>query len=439
MNKLHSVSLKKELCVGCTNCIKGCPTEAIRVRNGKAVIDEVRCVDCSECIRICPYHAKIALTDDFNSTLEAIKDKLKVAVVSPVLFTQFPHKSSRSKIMSAIISLGFDYVFDESIGSSAYVRGLREIIKEKNQIYLSLPENQRKLCFPLISSSCPVIVRLIQMKYRTLIPRLAALESPFEFTARYARTVLSEQLKIDSKNEISVVYFSPCPAKKTLTMNPLGMETSNVDRVIGIHDVYSRLIRILDKKTYSDNEASSSSHIYLSNDEGLRCAVLGGEALATQIDNFLTVDGIGNVAEIMDEIESDHLPGISFVEPSCCFGGCVGGPLTISNRFAATARLREFVDETFNSWDADVKQLVSDDLPISDRWNFPLVENNAMRLSDNIGEAMSKFDQIDKIIETLPGLDCGACGAPSCASMAEDIVQGKAHIEDCIIMRKRTN
>ena len=48
----HSVTLNEEKCVGCTNCIKRCPTEAIRVRGGKAVIASERCIDCGECIRI---------------------------------------------------------------------------------------------------------------------------------------------------------------------------------------------------------------------------------------------------------------------------------------------------------------------------------------------------------------------------------------------------
>ncbi len=58
MAKLHSVRLNEAKCVGCTNCIKKCPTEAIRVRDGKARIAEERCIDCGECIRVCPHHAR---------------------------------------------------------------------------------------------------------------------------------------------------------------------------------------------------------------------------------------------------------------------------------------------------------------------------------------------------------------------------------------------
>ena len=60
---IHSVTLDKDLCKGCINCIKRCPTEAIRVRDGKAHILAERCVDCGECIRICPHHAKKPLYD----------------------------------------------------------------------------------------------------------------------------------------------------------------------------------------------------------------------------------------------------------------------------------------------------------------------------------------------------------------------------------------
>ena len=56
----HSVRLDRDKCRGCTNCIKRCPTGAIRVRGGKAHIIKERCIDCGECINVCPHHAKYA-------------------------------------------------------------------------------------------------------------------------------------------------------------------------------------------------------------------------------------------------------------------------------------------------------------------------------------------------------------------------------------------
>ena len=65
----HSVRLDEEKCMGCTNCIKRCPTQAIRVRNGKAHIISERCIDCGECIRVCPHHAKYSHRDSINKII----------------------------------------------------------------------------------------------------------------------------------------------------------------------------------------------------------------------------------------------------------------------------------------------------------------------------------------------------------------------------------
>ena len=45
---------------------------------------------------------------------------------------------------------------------------------------------------------------------------------------------------------------------------------------------------------------------------------------------------------------------------------------------------------------------------------------------------MEKPLKIDEIFHSLPGLDCGSCGAPSCHALAEDVVLGRASLEDCI-------
>ena len=76
-NYFHSVELNADKCCGCTNCLKRCPTEAIRVHGGKARILPERCIDCGECIRICPHHAKSA----YSTKIEEIGNfKYTVAI-----------------------------------------------------------------------------------------------------------------------------------------------------------------------------------------------------------------------------------------------------------------------------------------------------------------------------------------------------------------------
>lgn len=430
MNRLHSVSIIPDLCVGCTNCIKGCPTEAIRVRDGKAVIDDIRCIDCSECIRICPYHAKYAKTDDFEAVFKDRKKLKVVAVISPVLYAQFARPVSRFAVLSSVKSLGFDYVFEESIAYESYLESIKAQIHEAEKTTAHMSPNDAMNFLPLVSSTCPVVVRLIQMKYRTIIPRLIQLEPPMESVSSFARQELQAQ-GVDASS-IRVVYFSPCPAHNTQKSYPLGMSKSSVDLVISVHEAYSRIVRIIEDVDVGEAIGHDPT-IRCSESSYLSCAAIGGESELVGVSQFLTVDGINNVMDILNEIEAEHLEGISFVEPFSCFGGCVGGPLTVMNRFTATSRLREISCEKMPP---EAEKCIDQDKVKSKPWSVELPDNKAMQLSDDIVQAMSIFDQIDQLLSILPGLDCGACGAPSCAAMAEDIVQGRADFSDCIILRK---
>ncbi len=81
----HSVALDRPRCIGCTNCLKYCPTEAIRSGRHAVILNE-RCIDCGECIRVCPTHAKVALTDPLGIIN---RFKYKIALPAPALFAQF--------------------------------------------------------------------------------------------------------------------------------------------------------------------------------------------------------------------------------------------------------------------------------------------------------------------------------------------------------------
>ena len=60
-----------------------------------------------------------------------------------------------------------------------------------------------------------------------------------------------------------------------------------------------------------------------------------------------------------------------------------------------------------------------------------------LKLDSNIQRAIEKMEFLEKIYKKLPGIDCGSCGAPTCHAMAEDVVRGKASIDDCVIKQRK--
>lgn len=420
MSRFHSVQLNRDLCVGCTNCIKKCPTEAIRVRDGKARIADGRCIDCGECIRVCPHHAKSASMD----SLERMNGfDYKIALAAPSLYAQFGAPADRFMVLAALKNLGFDDVYEVAIGADIVTENTIRLLKELG----------RQAPKPMISSACPAVVRLIQMRFPGLIDNLVPYDSPMEITAEIARaeTIIKTGLK---SNRIGIFFISPCPAKRTATAIPIGRDRSQVDAVIAISEAYPLILAKLEKMDPLSIDSFKKQQLALAT--GIRWGYTGGEATSLNIEKYLAVDGIHNVISILEEVENERLRDIDFIEANSCLGGCIGGPLTVTNRFSGKSRQRSYV-RAANKLAAthpekfyDVKNMVLSE------WDRPLEPNKALNLDDDIGQALAKYDQMEQIVKRLPGLDCGACGAPDCESLAEDIVRGEATETDCIFKLK---
>jgi iron only hydrogenase large subunit-like protein len=407
----HSVNLEKDKCRGCTNCIKRCPTEAIRVRKSKARIIKERCIDCGECIRVCPYHAKTAISD----SLDMISDfKFKVAIPAPSLYGQFDKKYSRNDILNALKFIGFDYVYE--------VARAAEIVSEATRQLLSNPDIKK----PMISSACPGVVRLIQVRFPGLIENIVKLESPMEVAAKIVKNELHEKHNIDMK-DIGAFFISPCPAKVTSVKAPYEKQNSNVNGVIAIKDIYIKILSALGNAVDSEKLAEAGV-------EGMDWANSGGESNALGTNKVLAVDGIHNVIKIFDEIEGDRLGDIDFVEALSCTGGCLGGPLTVANVFVAKTAMKKHMNEAAKIGVKNIDKNSFDWLV----WTSDVKYKPVMKLDKDLSKAMIKLEKLEKIYSGLPGLDCGACGAPNCRALAEDIVRGFANETDCIFkLRER--
>ena len=76
--------------------------------------------------------------------------------------------------------------------------------------------------------------------------------------------------------------------------------------------------------------------------------------------------------------------------------------------------------------------------PDTIEWSKPLEYEAVLQIDANRSVALRKLAEIESIAESLPGIDCGSCGAPSCRALAEDVVLGTAHESDCVFkLRER--
>ena len=412
----HSVTLDKDKCVGCTNCLKRCPTEAIRVRGGRAHIIDERCIDCGECIRVCEHHAKIANTNP----LSAINGfPYKIALPAPSLYGQFKNLRSISDVIEGLKMMGFDAVYEVARGADIVSVAVMERMKE--------PDCPR----PLISSSCPAVVRLIQTRFPELIDNIVDVRSPMEVAASQARSEFAREKGVDPK-DVGCFFITPCAAKMTAIRKPLGHEKSAVDGAISFLEVYGLLSGQIKKAVKPEDAPSPRATSF-----GIGWARTGGEAGAVQQEEALDVDGIDNVIRVLEEIEDNRLPGLRFFEGMACFGGCIGGPLSFENPFIARNRIRKLVLSLPKVRPQDVVSPeeisgMADEI-FCDK---PLEPVKVMQLGKDVREALHNMERVEELSKKLPGLDCGSCGSPSCQALAEDIVLGYATEMDCLVLLK---
>ena len=410
----HSVQLNREKCQGCVSCVKLCPTEAIRVRNGKAEILADRCIDCGACASGCPYHAFTVKTD----MLEGLsKFAYNIVLPAPSLYSQFPANVPLEDIWQGLQNLGFDEIFDVSLAS--------EYIAKEIESYLKNYTGGRK---PLISSTCPAVMRLIQVKFPELIKQVVPVLAPVEAAAIYVKREAAARKQLPTEL-IGVWFISPCPSKETNIRQSVDVQHTELTGSFSLSDIYGLLLKNMGGE-HELNVRTGSSY-------GLGWGTYGGELASAGITNGLAVHGIDNVYEILEQVSMNKMPQLDYVECNACQGGCLGGLLAAENKFVAESNLRQRIRQLREQEPADrqktmARTMVLQDFPASAAYRKRLVPRPMMQLDDDIMEAMKKFERMEEVLCSLPGLDCGACGAPSCQGLAEDIVQGKAHEIDCI-------
>jgi iron only hydrogenase large subunit-like protein len=413
----HALKVINDLCIGCTHCMEVCPTEAVRVRNGKALIIANRCVDCGECMKACPSAAIIVEQDDFNKIFDY---KYRVALVPAVFIGQFSEEIPTKQIFSILMDQGFTHVFEVEHGVEILVEATNNLLQEKEVVK------------PLISSFCPAIVRLIQVKFPSLVENLVLKRQPFEISALYLRKKLVQEGV--NPNDIGIFYITPCAAKIAAVKSPVGEETSPIDGVINCNFIFNKAFRAI--KQHKSEVCTLPNNTILSG-KALTFTLTHGESTSINGKSY-AIDEIHNVIEFLEKIENEEATNIDFLELRACDESCAGGVLTTANRFLTVERLNKRAET------GDINPENNQHNGMTDYFDFlqsnltigAIYPRSMLKLDEKMSEAMKKMSKVHDLIKCLPQVDCRLCGTPSCATLAEDIVQGNAELMQCVFIQK---
>lgn len=416
----HSLTVDTDLCVGCAHCIRHCPTKALRIRGGIASLRKDWCVDCGECLKACPVGAIFVEQDDFEGIFGF---ECRAVLFSAAFLGQFAESYTEREVLAALHALGFTHAFPVEMSVA--------VIRER--MAAEIAANDRK---PLISPFCPAVVRLIQTKFPDLVDHVMNLRTPVETTAMLVRRRLEEAGYAPER--IGLFYVTPCAAKAATGKGDRD-GTRLVDGILNLDSLYNRVCRILGGKKECALAGADEVLPHVSRTD-LSWTLSGGEASSFE-GRCLAVDGIANVKEFLEHTETTgDLHEVDFLELRACSRGCMGGSLTAVDRFLTEERLRRRLlahpAEAGPDGTADERERRF----MEDRMHVrPIPPMTKLLFRGDIQQVLRSMDRAQQIRRSLPGLDCGACGSPTCESLSHDIVRGEAQPSDCIFLHIATD
>ena len=406
----HAIEVETDKCRGSMNCMRICPTEAIRIREGKALILEDRCIDCGDCIRVCPNRAIRSITGSFE---DLSKFSYTIAIPSPCLYAQYGIGVTPNHILNGLKGLSFDEAYDIGKACEIYAAVLKEHLH-------SYSDNK-----PYISTLCPAIVRLIQINFPDLMGNLLSMEAP-RGIAGSAKIAKAKELGISPK-EIGSIYITPCPAKMIEINQPLCKIDPTLDGAIAISDIYGLLFTSI-RKLQTFEQLHSSGGI------GISMAIPGGCIANLEIENAIAVDGVKNVIKILEDVERGKITNVNYLELWACPGGCIGGPLAVDNPYLARTKVAKLMQQLGMELHISADEV--DRMRVYLSCDVKLPTHPIKPLGLDAVDAIRKIKEREAVLESLPRINCGACGAPTCKAFAEDVIQGRAEIIDCVFKLK---
>jgi iron only hydrogenase large subunit-like protein len=417
----HALQISDSKCIGCTHCVRTCPTQALYIDHGKACLFAERCVDCGECLRKCPVNAISIGEDDLSNIF---RFKRRIALVPSVFFGQFKESITDSNLYSLLLEIGFTDVFE--------VENTVEYINKLSKEYMHLhPE-----AAPYISTYCPAIVRLIQVRFPALLQHLIPVKTPLEISAYYYRNLLVSEGNLST--DIGIFYVTPCAAKIAAVKSPVAEKENQINGVINLNSLYNNVLKIMASRLDQSLLTPGNDPLAI-NSKSILWSLSKGES-SNYDSRCLAIDEIHNVIEFLERLENERLDEVNFIELRACDQSCAGGVLTVENRFLTVEKLNKRAEKTVyhaNQINAIQQQIFAQsDYLKTIAFTDEIPPRSIMKFDDNYQYAMDKYSQYQQFTRKLPMVDCGLCGFQSCEAFSEQVVRNNFDKDRCVFVQK---
>ena len=403
------VSTNVARCRDCYRCVRTCPVKAVRVQEGQAQVVPELCIACGSCVLACPQEAKV-VRDDTEVVRQAIRDgRTVVASVAPSAPAYFGMKVF-TQMEQVLTTLGFTAAGETAYGAEMVGHAHREVVDQAEERW------------PLIASSCPVVVNLVEKYYPDLISHLAPIVSPLIAHGRWLREQYGD--------DVYVVFIGPCIAKKAeIFEEPVAGE---IDAALTFAELETWMAgEEIEWPAWEDDEPVTRSYARLFPVEG---GLVGTADMDTDIlaGDIVTTSGLEACEDALRGIRSGNL-GARLLELMACEGGCINGPAMGEDEGVSLARQRiiEYASRrqpttlpTRADW-PDLTRAYTDKRSAAPEFTKEQIEE--------VLHMVDKYEPEDE-------LNCGACGYPTCRDKAIATLRGMAEATMCVpYMRRRAD
>jgi serine/threonine-protein kinase RsbT len=381
-------------CRGCLRCVFSCPVAAVRVHGGRPRVIGELCIGCTACAAECTSHVfglpSAAGSPSPDGASPPVPAPSGAVLVAPAGFLAgFPMEDGSVRAREALRRLGF-----------AEVRLLEEWTDVLRGEALARSAS-RGVSLPVVPAFCPGVAALIESRFPSLIPLLGPWATPAE--AASAEFPLRP-----------VFLVAACPGQHGSVS---GSSLTGRFTVLSPADLAGAMAPLLSAPPPRGAPREGTVPPRPQDGRPADPRDTAGTLSA------MRVTGIRHVMAALGALEAGGLPGVRVLELWLCDEGCCGSPLLADDPYLARRRWqRSGAAAGAGAARAEVSAC---------RRARPFAQRAGVRLDPDMAVAIEKLSRMDALARALPGRDCGACGAPSCAAFAEDVVAGRAETGAC--------